>query len=332
MIEQLRIQCPVCGTFLEVKNSKNEAVKRITCPKCKKQLSVDFQEKQPVTPKPLEAMYYGALRIEMQEGNNQIALPGCESIEMKVVRLNDGNSKCIVKSKSPRHQLMINGIALNYDDQVSLSIGDELITGSTVLTYGVPGHVGTSTHNNTQPPADNELDKVDEDSAHAKINGKWLIALFAVALFLLCGWLLAGKFHKDDMILSEPAVTQDSVEEPHKEVVAPVQPVGDNKKSQIERTKVSGNPIKEPANEPLSDYQLEINAQKGDVNAQYELGYRLIHKSGRNNVLTGLNYLKLAAQNGSQKAVSVYNKAISSLKQKVEAGDEVANDILMSLN
>ena len=332
MIEQLRIQCPVCGTFLEVKNSRNEAIKQITCPKCKKQLSVDFQEKQPVTHKPIEAMYYGALRIEMQEGINQIPLPGCESIEIKVVRLNDGNNKCIVKSKSPQHQLQINGIALNYDDQISLATGDELITGSTVLTYGVPNQCGTSTYNNTQPPAVNELGNVDEESAPSNTNSKWIIAILAVVTILLCGWLFAGKFHKDDIILSKPVDTIDSVEEFHKEVVPPVQTVDNKRTSQIDKSKVPSNPIKETVNEPLSDYQLEINAQKGDVSAQYELGNRLVHKSGRNNVLTGLNYLKLAAQGGSQKAVSVYNKAISSLKLKAEAGDEVANDILMSIN
>ena len=33
-METLRIKCPSCGIVLEVRNSKNEKVKKITCPNC----------------------------------------------------------------------------------------------------------------------------------------------------------------------------------------------------------------------------------------------------------------------------------------------------------
>ena len=99
MLEQLRIQCPSCGIILDVRNSKHEAIKRITCPNCHKQLAVDFQEEEkPEIPlKPLEALYYGEMRIDLHEGTNQISLPACDALEIKVVRLKDGNSKCLVR-------------------------------------------------------------------------------------------------------------------------------------------------------------------------------------------------------------------------------------------
>ena len=70
---------------------------------------------------------------------------------------------------------------------------------------------------------------------------------------------------------------------------------------------------------------------EGDVNAQYELGNRLVHKSGRNNVVRGIKYLRLAANRGSSKASSVLNKAVNALQQRAEAGDTVAYSILMSI-
>lgn len=41
-METLRIKCPSCGIVLEVRNSKNEKVKKITCPNCQKQLAITF--------------------------------------------------------------------------------------------------------------------------------------------------------------------------------------------------------------------------------------------------------------------------------------------------
>ena len=41
-METLRIKCPSCGVILEVKNSKQETVKKISCPNCHKRLAVTF--------------------------------------------------------------------------------------------------------------------------------------------------------------------------------------------------------------------------------------------------------------------------------------------------
>ena len=142
MIEQLRIQCPSCGIILDVRNSKHEAVKRITCPHCQKQLAVDFRDEVSQAPaKPLGVLYYGEMRIDLQEGVNQIPLPACDALEIKAVRLNDGNSKCLVRALNDQQPVLLNGEPLGKDDEVALSIGDELRIGNTILTFGQQGKV-----------------------------------------------------------------------------------------------------------------------------------------------------------------------------------------------
>lgn len=42
-MEVKRIKCPNCGVVLDVRNSKNETLKIITCPQCQAQLRVKFQ-------------------------------------------------------------------------------------------------------------------------------------------------------------------------------------------------------------------------------------------------------------------------------------------------
>lgn len=51
-----RIQCPQCGIVLDVKNSKNESVKLITCPSCHTTLQIKFEPQK----EPLEAHTYCA--------------------------------------------------------------------------------------------------------------------------------------------------------------------------------------------------------------------------------------------------------------------------------
>lgn len=53
-METKRIQCPSCGIILDVRNSKNEAIKIITCPQCKSTLRVKFHGNQ-IPTEPLDA-------------------------------------------------------------------------------------------------------------------------------------------------------------------------------------------------------------------------------------------------------------------------------------
>ena len=45
-MEVKRVKCPQCGVILEVKNSKNEAVKNFSCPGCHASLSVTFHKEE----------------------------------------------------------------------------------------------------------------------------------------------------------------------------------------------------------------------------------------------------------------------------------------------
>jgi len=48
-MEVRRVKCPVCNAVLDVRNSKNEAVKNFSCPQCKASLSITFR-KEPIQP------------------------------------------------------------------------------------------------------------------------------------------------------------------------------------------------------------------------------------------------------------------------------------------
>ena len=71
-MEVKRVKCSNCGIILEVKNSKNEAVKLITCPQCKAPLRVRFQPQQP-------------LEVET-------VLPGCQPAQQRVAPQTDGET------------------------------------------------------------------------------------------------------------------------------------------------------------------------------------------------------------------------------------------------
>lgn len=97
-MEELRIKCPSCGIILDVRNSKNEAVKRIVCPHCKKHLAVTFHDETPQSP----------------------------YVSVKKVQLADGTTKTIVKALTADHIVKINGEPLQQGDEVVLLEGDKL--------------------------------------------------------------------------------------------------------------------------------------------------------------------------------------------------------------
>ena len=69
----------------------------------------------------------------------------------------------------------------------------------------------------------------------------------------------------------------------------------------------------------------------GNVDAQYELGNRLVHGSNPSAIVRGVRYLRMAANNGSSKAKDVLNKAIKVIQQKAQDGDSIAYYILKSI-
>ena len=330
MLEQLRIKCPSCGIILDVRNSKHEAVKRITCPNCKKTLAVDFQEEEkPTAPsKPLESLYYGEMRIALQEGVNQISLPGFDHVQVKVVRLNDGNNKCLVSVLQEGKPVLVNGEKLEKGDEIALAIGDTLQIGENALTFGNSGKAMNKAKKEVEKPnVPNEPKKQFQLS-------QWVIALAALVVAVVA--VIQFWPSKED---AKPSVAQTSIvdstglkssfpkkvessrPEPEKKV--------QEKAKTLEKTKTQE--LSKDNQKSVSDYDLEQQASKGDTDAQYELGVKLIKRGGINNVVRGVKYLKLASNNGSSKAKTALSKAIQSLQRKANQGDSISYYILKSI-
>lgn len=327
MLDQLRIKCPSCGIILDVKNSKHEALKQIVCPNCKKQLAVNFEEElEPVAPpQPIEPLYYGEMRIDLQEGDNKIALPDCDKAEIKVVRLKDGNSKCMVRPLSDTIPVKVNRQQLQLDEQVVLSKGDYLEIGRTCLRSGESGSINLSS---IESPDDSETPTSTKPRRKRERNYIWLYTVLAFVVLMGATIYLWPKEpgHVDPQpggLLAQDTDTM--VKNPQKEVITTPK---DTVKPPVTPPKT---PPKEIGLKALSDFELEKKALGGSVEAQFELGNRLVHRTGQNNIIRGLKYLKMAAQNGSSEARTKMNQAINALRERAENGDSISYYILKSI-
>lgn len=326
MLDQLRIQCPSCGIILDVRNSKHEALKQIVCPNCKKQLAVNFEEElEPLAPpQPIEPLYYGEMRIDLQEGVNKIALPDLDKAEIKVVRLKDGNSKCMVRPLNDNIPVKINSQLLQADEQVVLSKGDYLEIGKTCLRASEPGST------TLEPPMPPAIKTPEPPKPKPERNYIWLYAALAFVVLMGATIYLWPSEPQKGITQTEELVAQVSdtmANHPSKDVV-------NKHKDTIKRAEKSAVTLqKQPTtkSEELSDYDLERLATKGDTEAQYKLGVKLIKKGGVSNVVRGINYLKAAANNGSSKARTALNKAINSLQRQANQGDSISYYILQSI-
>lgn len=148
-MDELRIKCPSCGIILDVRNSKNEAVKRITCPNCRKPLAVTFRTEGQGAPQQL-TLCYGDACYSLKEGLNvvgkkhpaskadvQIAT-GDPSLQLEhasvnVVRLANGDSKCVVRPMTKSGIVAVDDLTLLEGDAVVLPKGGKLTLGDTVL-------------------------------------------------------------------------------------------------------------------------------------------------------------------------------------------------------
>ena len=323
MLDELRIQCPSCGIVLDVRNSKHEAVKQISCPHCQKNLAVDFreEEKPKALPKSSDALYYIKMRIDLQEGVNQIELPGCEHLEIKVIRLKDGNNKCLVRALQEQH-VTLNGEPLDKDDQVALAKGDTIQTDETVLVFNQPG-----TDSAKPEPVKSQTSTPTKTQPIRIPQWVYAVAAAAVVLFIVwCLWPSKVKSPSSTIAQTKVSVPADRPQKKPDTLKSKTKAFNDSKQEVIER---NTSVIK--SHYAMTDYELEQLVRKGDTEAQYELGNRLVHKSGSNNIIRGIKYLRLAANQGSSKASSVLGKALSTLQRKAEAGDSVAEFVLMSI-
>ena len=319
MISELRIKCPSCGVILDIKNSKNEAVKRVTCPNCKKQLAVDFQEKPMHVS--IEALYYGQMPIPMREGLNHVPIPGCEHLEVNVVRVDNGSFKYIVYSTSAEHPVILNDVQLEAEDKALLAKGDKLQVGNTSLSFGKPSEQLVTDGPTTQPIPP----QTPRKSHFYRWIGGCLAALTAVLLVYLC-WpknhdMPNEEESADDIVavVDTPQV-EDSPQQQVEERTSP-------QRTRPERPQPS-QPKPAASIDELSDYELEQQAIKGNVAAQCALGKRWVARGDSISVVKGIQYIKLALQNGSAEAGNALRRVYGKLEEKAAAGNITAENIL----
>ena len=332
MIEELRIKCPACGIILDVRNSRHETVKKITCPNCKKQLAVNFADnadaKPQPTPQPIGALYGGNDRHPLNEGMN--ALPGVPNglVELRVVRLADGSCKHILRALTDEQQVQVNGQPLSKDDEVVLLRGDELQTGHRLLTFDKPGRTLQPEPTATEPltaPSPEPTPAPTPQNTGKSVSKLFYVVPLVLVVFSCLAYLF---YHRQPQTASSQAATDTVV---LKKTTETPRTTKTPEKAKVDRTAPRQNAPDSPA-PSATTFDLELQASKGNVSAQYELGRQLLHKRGSSNVIMGINYLRLASRNGSSKAEQTLQKAILSLQQKSAAGDSTADYILRQIN
>ena len=325
-METLRIKCPSCGIVLEVRNSKNEKVKKITCPNCQKQLAITFGDMAV----PVGSLYAGTTRYQLNEGAN--AIPGIPSglVELRVVRLKDGTPKHILRALTGEQKVSVNGQSLMQDDEVVLQRGDDLMIDAKSFSFDKPGE------SRPQPSIAKPLQEVKSEAKpqqkpepmpEPKTKKTWLLSLLAVVAGILLVLFLwpANKAEqpKEETLDSIVEISTKVIKEKEKEQR---QTVRQEPKKDVQPEKTTSDLTS------LDLYSLELLANKNDVSAQYELGQRLVRSSGSKNVVLGINWLHKASLNGSSQARQVMNKAVRTLQTKAAQGDSIAYYILNTID
>ena len=160
------------------------------------------------------------------------------------------------------------------------------------------------------------------------ISNRWpiYVAFLVGIVIAFAAWKLSTQQSAQTVV--QPIVSADTVtdtpKEQSKEDKTPVpqtQPIAKKKKTPEEqsgKTDMSN----------MSSYKLERLALDGDVEAQYQLGKRWVNMHDSINVVKGIQYLKLAASNGSSEARSALQTVYSVLQQSAANGSTTAANIL----
>lgn len=309
-MEELRIKCPSCGIVLEVRNSKNEAVKQITCPNCKKYLAVTFHEE----PKP--AQY----------------------VEIKMVQLTDGSKKTIIRALTDDHVICVNGERLLKDDEVVLAPGDSLEIDGKPQFMPMAGKEPTPAPAPTPTPASEapvepktvepktEEPKPTEPTpaAPAPNRSNWYLSVALIAV-IVAAFVLWQKFTDSTPTTVTSKPTADTIATSHHSESGKKK-ADDSKHQRDDRRNESKSNVQPLAG--MSEYDLEKLAVRGDAEAQYLLGKRWVNKGDSINVVKGIKYLKQAAHNGSSEATTALRKVYATLQQSAANGSTTANNIL----
>lgn len=332
-MKELFIKCPSCGVILGVKNSKNEAVKKIVCPQCKKQLAVSFEEEKQQSAadlKPLGTLYYGEMPIALQEGVNNTQFPGSDKVSLKVVRLADGGSKCIVQPLAFDGSVKINGEVLQKGDEVVLAKGDRLEIAHVVLYYDKPYSlpVNESKPETKAPQKPNVALESLKSPKSPKGNHTWLYAVVGLMAFAIVAFLLWPKQGEKSQPKSKAADTV-TVANPKKKTDS--KEIKGEVREQEKREKETSDKPVEASKKARTKYDLEQAALHGDPDAQLELGRELVKCRESHQVILGLNYLRQAQGRGSSEAGRIWHQTVRELQRKATT-DSAAYYILMTID
>ena len=298
-MEKLHIKCPSCGIGLEVKNSKNEAVKRIVCPNCQKQLAVTFREE----PKP------------------------AQFVEIKMVQLSDGTTKTIVRVLTDEHEIKVNGEILQKDDEVVLASGDNLqVDGRQWMPQQTSPQVSKPAPSPIPSPTSSPVPE-SALTPTPKSNNRWLIYVAAVVVAILAFVLWHKMSNKAELPLAPEAIQSVITDSMAKAEQMPTTKKSD-KPEQKQKEKAKENAAPKTDLNHLSNYELERMAMSGNAEAQYLIGKRWVNLKDSVNVVKGIKYLKLASQNGSSDARSALRSVYAALQQSAANGSSMAENIL----
>lgn len=281
-MESLRIKCPSCGIILEVRNSKNEAVKRIVCPHCKKQLAVTFAD----------VLYKN------------------DGVELKIVRMTDGGAKYVLRIMASDKNVLLNGELLHQGDEIVLMQGDKVIIDQTELIFNSGKLEQLSA---SEKPVKPSMPKAEKPSAPKPQKAEapkptkrpsrlpWLLLVLFIIAALVIWRVMTPKSPK-----LETNVDKDSI-------AVVLDTVKNKKTEKHQASKKSEKTIKKESTEKKmekletiqddnDDFSLEVRASKGDTNSQYKLGMRWVTSNDCGNVIKGVKYLEAAARKGHSDA------------------------------
>jgi len=247
-------------------------------------------------------------------------------VDIKMIQLADGSTKTIVRALTDEHIIKVNGERLAKDDEVVLAIGDSLEIDDKTGVFTKDGTISYSQAPLSTPKPKPELPPTPTE----KPRKQWPIyAALTVILFIAFAvWQLSPR--QVDTQETTPSEISDTVAE-----ITPVKEVSKKREVRPKQEKQE-QPVKQveiregakPRLADLNDYELERAALSGDAEAQYLLGKRWVSRSDSINVVKGIKYLKLAAQNGSQEARSALRSVFSNLQHAAVNGNSTAGNIL----